>query len=158
MSTDEKMNQVVGILTRYDVKFQTSEDHAELRAWYGSTAVQIRVLEGRDEDQPVVHLTAPIAIGIDLDAAGRLKALEWVNGRNIDAVLLRFVLYADEDGKSGTLAAECDVLGSNLQGEELMEAAWEIAGVADGIDESTAADFGGQTLEAFLEEQESVET
>ena len=106
----------------------------------------------------VIHFDAPVVLNFDLNEhAG--TAFVAVNDMNRELYFAKFVVYAGEDGQ-GTISAEYDLLGDDLQGSELMNGLELVTGLADSNDERLQADIGGNTYEEWVAatEEQPLET
>lgn len=141
MGVQEKLDQITGIFARHDVPFGTSEDGTTLRVLYGSAAVFISVDElGK---RSIVHLHSPVVVDLDMndyDVVG--NAMAAANGLNVDNYLAKFTVGSD------ALHAELDLLGDDLQAQELMDGLMLLADIVDGIDDSLAGELKGSTYES----------
>jgi hypothetical protein len=144
MSREAIVDQVAGILVRHDVKYATRDDGAEYLARFGSAGVYIGFADAGGGT--VVIVRAPVVQDLELDDAARQRLLERVNELNAGAYYTR--LYVHEK----LVQAECDLLGDELRGAELMNALTAVARLADDLDDQLVAEFGGKTFEAKWDE------
>lgn len=150
MSNVESLrDQVAGILTRHEVPFSSREDGFEFGVYRGSAAVLINFNESGGV--PVVNLGSPVLVDIELEGDTIPKAHLMVNQLNCDSYFARFCLYAN-DGV-GTIRLEHDLLGTDLQGSELMSALDHISGMADRLDDALQQELGGKHFEGMMEER-----
>jgi hypothetical protein len=156
VGVEEKMDQIAGIFTRNEVPFAQAQDGSGYRVLYESTAVFVSVRPF--QDGTVVHFDAPLVVDFDLSQnAG--TAFSAINHLNREVYFAKFVLHEEESGR-GTITAETDLLGDDLQSSELMNGLQVVAQLADSNDERLQADIGGKTYAEVLqaEENQSLET
>jgi hypothetical protein len=145
MGAQEKFDQVAGIFTRHEVPFGVSNDGTSLRVLSGSAAVLVSVVEFGSRS--VIHLHSPVVVGLDMsdhDVVG--KAFAAANALNRDKYLAKFSVY------EGALVAELDLLGEDLQAQELMDGLVILAGIVDDIDDGLATELRGRTYESAFGE------
>lgn len=149
MGVEEKMDQIAGIFTRNEVPFSSAQDGSDYRVLYGSTAVFVSARPYRDGT--VIHCDAPVVIDFDLDQnAG--TAFFAVNDLNREVYFAKFVVHTTDGGR-GTISAEVDLLGDDLQASELLNALSVAAELADTHDDRLQADIGGKTYAEVLQAQ-----
>jgi Putative bacterial sensory transduction regulator len=154
MTREAIVDQVAGILVRHDIKYATRDDGEEYLARFGSAGVYIGFADVGGGT--VVIVRAPIVQDLELDDAARQRLLERLNELNAGGYYARLYLHEK------LVQAECDLLGEELHGAELMNALSAIARLADDLDDQLVAEFGGKTFEAKWEEtapsEEAVDT
>lgn len=130
-------NQVIatvnGYLHDWGVAFERSEDGETFRLIHGSTAAYIDFYEMGTST--VVHVHAPVLIGVDEDAP--IDALAVLNG---ELPFGKLCFYPDQR----VVALEYELLGDFLDQEELVNAIMAVATLADDWDDRLLRDFGGQ--------------
>src|SRR5262245_45438366 len=149
-------DQVAGILNRYEVSYSQDKGQTEFGVYRGSAAVFLRFREAAGVE--VVSLGSPVVTEIPLDNEAFSKAHIFINNLNCELPFGKFCLYTDDEASSGMIHLEYDLLGSHLQGEELIASLDQISGMADFYDEKLRDELGGKHYEAKMEEfQGSVE-
>lgn len=144
MGTQDKLDQILGILGRHQVPHQVRPDGQEVRVLSGSAGVFIRA--DRFGDSTAVHMTSPIVVDINFDSADVWStAMVRAGELNSQRTFVKFCVY------DGWVAAEIDLLGDNLQGDELMTALGLLASTVDELDDELADELGGATYQASLE-------
>jgi hypothetical protein len=157
MSTLEALiDQVAGILNRHQIPYSTNESGEEYGVSQGSAAVFITFNEAIGA--PTISLSSPVLVDVDLKDDNFAKAHMLMNDLNCNNYLAKFCLYRDEAGEIGVVRLEYDLLGSQLQAEELVAALAQIAGMADHFDDPLREGLGGKPFEAKMEELQSVDT
>ena len=150
------MDQIAGIFTRNDVPFSRAQDGSDYRVLYGSTAVFVSARPFRDGT--VVHFDAPVVVDFDLEQNAAM-AFSAVNNLNRDVYFAKFVVHEGEGGR-GTISAETDLLGDDLQSSELITGLGVVADLADNNDDRLQADLGGKTYAEVMKtlEDQPLET
>ena len=122
------IEQVAGILHRNGVEFDTRADGTQYRILLDSSATFVSFSDygGRT----VVSLYSPILQEVD-DAGGRENILEALNDLNAASRFGRFVYYPE----LRVIALEYDLLGDDLQEDELMNAVGLVSETANAQDE-----------------------
>lgn len=88
--------------------------------------------------QTIVSLAAEVLIEIDLTASNRLEVLEDLNALNQTSLFGRFFLDADRR----TIALQYELLGDELDAEELMNALYTVGVLADQADDELLRTLG----------------
>jgi hypothetical protein len=140
------IEQVAGILVREGLLFQLArEERRHYRLRYGSAAVFIQFHRwGRRS--VVITVSSPVLQDVDEESAGAARALNLINSLNSTHYYLRFTF--DE----GMLLAEYDLLGDELQADELLNAVHTVGSVADHLDDELHDLVGGKRFADKLEE------
>jgi hypothetical protein len=141
------IDQVRGILDRYEVRYQVADSGRQYLARFGSAGVFIDFGDHDEKTAVVIHAPAVQELELDEDARGRL--LERLNEINDGSPYVKAYLH------EAVVHLEYVLLGEDLQGRELMNAAYLIASAADGLDDELARDFGGKTFAAMWDEAET---
>lgn len=145
MSVEALGDQIAGIFARYEVPYSVRPDGSEYAVLRGSSAVFVTVHDSLGV--PVVSLSSPVLQDIDMTGENYAKGLMIVNRLNHQQYFAKFYLQDD-----GLLKLEHDLLGTHLQGEELMASLDQISGMADHLDDHLQRELGGKPFEAKLEE------
>jgi hypothetical protein len=137
MQVQTSMEQVAGILARDGFTFQIARGGRQYRLLFGSAGVFIRFADlGRDS--VVITVSSPVLQDVDEESPGAALALNLLNDLNSTHYFVRFT-FGD-----GMLMADYDLLGDDLQAEELRNAILTVAAVADRLDDQLLADVGGR--------------
>jgi hypothetical protein len=139
------IEQVAGILLREDFKFDTSEDGRSYRLLFGTAGVFIHFTVW-NETSVAIKVHSPVVQDIDPESPGGAEALNLLNQLNQGHLFVKFRLV------EGTLVAEYDLLGDNLQATELQNALLTVAAAADSLDDDLADRLGGKRFDMKLEE------
>ena len=147
MPREAVIDQVRGILDRYEINFQVAAAGRQYLARFGSAGVFIDF--GDHEDSTVVVVYAPAVQALELDLDARHRLLERLNQVNDDSPFVKAYLHEN------LVQLECVLLGEELQGSDLMNAVYSVASVADDLDEGLVRDFGGKTFADTWDESET---
>src|SRR4051794_35551194 len=133
------IEQVHGILAGERVEFEVRDDG---RAFHvpvpsGSAAVDID-FDRWGRDRTLMRLRACVLQDVEVDADNRLEILEHLNALNQTAVFGRF--YLDADRSTVVLAHE--LLGDELDADELLHALYTLGVVADQTDDELQRALG----------------
>jgi hypothetical protein len=147
VSREGVVDQVRGILDRYEINFHIADTGRQFLARFGSAGVFIDVADDGDRTIVVVH--APILQELELADDARPRLLERLNQVNESSRYVK--VYVRES----IIHAECALLADDLQATDLMNAVYTIAEAADQLDDELAQDFGGKTFEAKWNESDT---
>jgi hypothetical protein len=139
------IEQVAGILLREDFKFDTAADGRSYRLLFGTAGVFIH-FSVWNEEGVAIKVHSPVVQDIDPESPGGAEALNLLNELNQGHLFVKFRMVG------GTLIAEYDLLGDNLQASELRNALLTVAGAADSLDDGLADRLGGKRFDMKLEE------
>lgn len=154
MKSDPLMEQVTGILVRAQVPFEFHEDGEEIGVGTDHAVVFMRP-RNRGEEK-LLHLEADLAVGIEMSQEVASGIYVWLNHRNADEPMARFVLHEAprEDGQAQTawVSAEWELQGDGLQALQLLSSLEVLADRAGGLADRLVQLFGGQTPADLREE------
>lgn len=139
MPDERVIQQVHGILAREDVRFSLSDGRASflVPVPHGSAAVLIDFHDwGRG--QTMISLRSDVLLEVEVTDDNRLQILEHLNALNQASLFGRFYLDADRS----TIVLRHDLLGDELQSEELMNALYTVGLLADQCDDELMHEFG----------------
>lgn len=133
------IDQVHGILAGERVRFMVGEDGRRFHVPVpqGSAAVDID-FEPWGRSQTLVRLRTRVLEEVDVDAKNRLEVLEHVNSLNQSTLFGRFYLDADRS----TIMLEHELLGTDLDASELINALYTMGLVADQTDDDLQRALG----------------
>jgi hypothetical protein len=139
MAAERIIEQVHGILARRDVRFILSDDRASflVPVPHGSAAVMID-FHPWGRRQTMISLRSDVLIDVAVSEANRLQILEHLNALNQASLFGRFYLDADRS----TVVLRHDLLGDELQSEELINALYTVGLLADQADDELMHEFG----------------
>ena len=148
------MEQVTGILVREGVPYEFLEDGQEIGLSTDKVAVFLRPLEV--DGRRLLHLEADLAVGIDLTPATAAGIYAWLNQRNAEEPLARFVLHQVAREGSGVpgawVSAEWELMADRLDSGTMMPVLNALAGRAGAMAGSLTELFGGETSGEVSEE------
>jgi hypothetical protein len=124
------IHEVRGILAEADIDVEATQQGHGYRVPIGSAVVEIDFYDWVD-GQTVVSLHADVLVNVDLRDNVRLLALERVNALNHISKFGKF--YVDE--ARGAVVLEHDLLGSELDASELLNALRTVGDHADRSDD-----------------------
>ncbi len=154
MSREAIIDQVAGILVRNEINYLTRDDGQGYLARFGPAGLYINFLDS--EGRTVVVLSSPVVQDLELDDAARSRLLERLNDLNEKSLYVRAYI------QGSSVQLECDLLGDELEGAELMSALGAIVRHAEDLDDELVPDYGGLTFAAKWDQQhppeEPVET
>jgi hypothetical protein len=133
------IEQVHGILARAEIRFALSEDRRTylVPVPAGSAAVLIDFhVWGRA--QTMISLRSEVLVELEVTESNRLQILEHLNALNQTSLFGRFHLDADRS----TIILQHDLLGDELQSEELINALYTVGVLADQADDQLQREFG----------------
>lgn len=152
------MEQVTGILVRNEVPYEFHEDGQEIGLSTEKVLVFLRPREV--EGRQLLHVTADIAVGIELTQDVAAGIYVWLNQRNAEESLARFVLHEVTregfDIPGAWVSAEWELLADELDSSVLMPALNALANRADKFSRPLTELFGGQTSRELREECDSI--
>jgi hypothetical protein len=155
MTAEALSDQVGGMLNRVGIPADRDDSG---RAYFVLRGSALVVLEFHDSmGVPVVSLSSPVLQEIDMDtkAGAAFITVNELNRRNYFA---KFCLYPEESG-SATRKLEHDLLGTNLQTEELVSALDHLSRLADHFDDQLKSELGGVSFEVSMENaQRAIDT
>jgi hypothetical protein len=146
---DERViQQVYGILSMNKVEFKTDAAGTSFLVPYGSAGVFVDFRDWSD-GQTLIHLHAVVLEQVDAGDERRPKILEELNEVNKTTYVGK--VYLDPDAK--TIVLEHDLLGNDLDADELMGVLRTLATLADDLDDKlrTAIGTGRSAREAWDE-------
>jgi T3SS (YopN, CesT) and YbjN peptide-binding chaperone 1 len=145
---DRVIQQVYGILSMNKVEFKTDDGGKSFLVPYGSAGVFVDFRDWSD-GQTLVNLHAFVLDQVDVAEERRLKILEELNEVNKANYLGK--VYLDVDAK--TIVLEHDLLGNDLDADELMGALRTVASMADDLDDQLREAIGtGRSAKAAWDE------
>jgi type III secretion system-like peptide-binding chaperone len=146
---DERViQQVYGILSMNKVEFRTDDAGKSFLVPYGSAGVFVDFRDWSD-GQTLLNVHAFVLDQVDVAAERRLKILEELNEVNKANYLGK--VYLDVDAK--TIVLEHDLLGNDLDADELMGALRTVASMADDLDDRLREAIGtGRSAKAAWDE------
>jgi Putative bacterial sensory transduction regulator len=145
---DRVIQQVYGILSMNKVEFRTDESGKSFLVPYGSAGVFVDFRDWSD-GQTLVNLHAFVLDQVDVADERRLKILEELNEVNKANYLGK--VYLDVD--TTTIVLEHDLLGNDLDADELMGALRTLATMADDLDDRLRQAIGtGRSAKAAWDE------
>jgi hypothetical protein len=150
------IEHVHGILVRERVRFNVADDGQSflVPVPHGSAAVVVTFHDwGRG--QTMISLRAEVLVNVDVKKSNRLETLELLNALNQTALFGRFYLDADR----ATIQLDYDLLGDELDSEELMNALYTVGIVADETDDQllTQLGTGERASDVFARENVAVD-
>lgn len=139
MSRGKIIEQVHGILAGERVEFSVGQDgrHFHVPVPGGSAAVDIQ-FEDWGRAQTLVRLRTCVLQQVEVTSTNRLEILEHLNALNQSTLFGRFYLDADRS----TIMLEHELLGTDLDASELMNALYSIGLVADQTDDDLQRSLG----------------
>jgi len=136
MPDERVIQQVSGILSMNNVNFRTDESMTSFLVPSGSTGVFISFVDMGE--LTVVSLRAILLDQVDGDGERRQTILEALNEKNRTAPFGCFYFVADD----GHIVFDYQLLGDELQAQELMAALSAIASIADQADDELREAIG----------------
>jgi hypothetical protein len=139
MASQRIIEQVHGILAREDVRFVLGDNRSSffVPVPHGSAAVLID-FHPWGRSQTMISLRADVLVALQVDEQNRLQILEHMNALNQTSLFGRFYLDADRS----TIVLRHDLLGDQLQSEELINALYTVGLTADQADDELMHEFG----------------
>jgi T3SS (YopN, CesT) and YbjN peptide-binding chaperone 1 len=146
---DERVvQQVYGILSMNKVEFRTDDTGKSFLVPYGSAGVFVDFRDWSD-GQTLVNMHAFVLDQVDVADERRLRILEELNEVNRANYLGK--VYLDVDAK--TIVLEHDLLGNDLDADEVMGALRTVATMADDLDDRLREAIGtGRSAKAAWDE------
>jgi hypothetical protein len=136
------IEQVHGILARAEIRFALSDDRLRyLVPVPGGSAVVLIDFVPWGREQTMISMRSEVLVDVEVTEENRLQVLEHLNALNQTALFGRF--HLDADGT--TVILEHDLLGDELQTEELISALYTIGMLADQADDQLLHEFGSGT-------------
>jgi hypothetical protein len=133
------IQQVHGILAREDVRFALSADRESflVPVPHGSAAVLID-FHPWGRGQTMISLRSEVLVDVEVTEESRLQILEHLNALNQSSLFGRFYLDADRS----TIVLRHDLLGDELQADELINALYTVGLLADQTDDELMHEIG----------------
>jgi hypothetical protein len=147
------IEQVHGILARAEIRFVLGDDRRSylVPVPAGSAAVLIDFHDwGRS--QTMISLRSEVLVDVSVSEDNRLQVLEHLNALNQTSLFGRFHLDSDRS----TVVLQHDLLGDELQAEELINALYTVGLLADQADDQLLQQFGSGTRASDLTPDRSV--
>jgi hypothetical protein len=105
----------------------------------GSTRVFVRVVAHPNGEATLISVFAPVLFNVPLSP----EFFEFI-ARNTDALIFGHIILTEgQDARHGNLMVVHKLLGDYVDGDELLYAAYGVAGAADSFDDDLKAKFGG---------------
>ena len=154
MKSDPLMEQVTGILVRAQVPFEFHEDGDEIGV---STDEAVVFMRPRDQNgEKLLHLEADLAVGIEMSQEVASGIYVWLNHRNAEESMARFVLHEAprDEGQVQTawVSAEWELKDDGLEASQLLSSIAVLTGLVGAQADSLVQLFGGQTPSDLREE------
>ena len=154
MKSNPLMEQVTGILVRAQVPFEFHEGGEEIGVDADKAVVFMRP---RDRDgKKLLHLEADLAVGIEMSQEVASGIYVWLNHRNSEEPMARFVLHEAPRGDSQTQAAwvsaEWELQGYGLEASQLLSSLEVLVELVSALADRLVQLFGGQTPADLREE------
>ena len=147
MKPDRLMEQVTGILLRAEVPFQFHEDGQEIGIGTDETVVFIRPVE--HGGNRFLHVAADLAVGIEITPEVAAGIYVWLNQRNSEAPLARFVLREapkqEAEVQRAWVSAEWELAAKDLDASQLLLTIEVLVERAESWAAPLTQLFGGQT-------------
>lgn len=133
------IEQVHGILARADIRFALSDDRNRylVPVPQGSAVVEIE-FHPWARAQTMISLRSDVLVDVEMTEENRLEVLEHLNALNQTSLFGRFHLDADRT----TVVLQHDLLGDQLQAEELINALYTVGLLADQADDELLRELG----------------
>ena len=148
MPDERVIQQVYGILSMNKVEFRTDDEGKSFLVPYGSAGVFVDFRDWAD-GQTLVNLHAFVLDEVDAADERRLQILDELNEINKSTYVGK--VYLDVEAK--TIVLEHDLLGNDLDADELMGALRTLASTADELDDRLRLTLGtGRTAKAAWDE------
>jgi hypothetical protein len=148
------MEQVTGILVRNEIPYEFLEDGQEIGLITDQVSVFLRPRE-MDGDA-LLHIAADLAVGIDLTLEVAAGIYVWLNQRNAEEPLVRFVLHEvtreGSDIPGAWVSAEWELAADKLDSDALIPVLNALAHRAGSFSRPLTELFGGQTSVEVKEE------
>lgn len=133
------IEQVHGILARDTIRFALSDDrNSFLVPVPRGSAVVLIDFHAWGLGQTMISLRSDVLIDVEVTDENRLQILEHMNALNQASLFGRFYLDADRS----TVVLRHDLLGDELQAEELINALYTVGLLADETDDDLMREFG----------------
>jgi hypothetical protein len=133
------IEQVHGILARAEIRFVMGDDRVTyLVPVPGGSAVVWIQFHPWGRAQTMISMKSEVLVDVDVSDENRLQVLEHLNALNQTSLFGRFHLDADRS----TVILQHDLLGDELQAEELINALYTVGLLADQADDQLLAEFG----------------
>lgn len=128
-----------GVLARADIRFALSDDRNSflVPVPHGSAAVLIDFHDW-SRGQTMISLRSDVLVDVHVTPENRLEVLEHLNALNQSSLFGRF--YLDADGS--TIVLRHDLLGDELDAEELINALYTVGLLADQTDDELMQELG----------------
>jgi hypothetical protein len=137
MPDERVIQQVYGILSMNKVEFRTDDTGKSFLVPSGSAGVFVDFRDWSD-GKTLVNLHAFVLDQVDVSEERRLKILEELNDVNKHTYMGK--VYLDVEAKA--IVLEHDLLGDNLEADELIGTLSTIATMADDIDDKLREAIG----------------
>ena len=154
------IKQVIGILDENSYVYNVHDDRIVIPFSGDSDDQEIGVeirffdadLPGMKSKVPVIHLRTDLLIGMPMEPESFSQAVMWTTNFNKKSFLLKAIVSVDESSGEdfGRVSLEADVLGTNLDAEELLIPIHGLASAGDAWDDQLASDLGGVTYAGAL--------
>lgn len=145
MPNERVIQQVHGILARAEIRFALSDDRLRYQVPVpGGSAVVLIDFHPWGREQTMISLRSEILVDVHVTELNRLQVLEHLNALNQTSLFGRF--HLDADGT--TVILEHDLLGDELQADELINALYTVGMLADQADDQLLLEFGSGTRAA----------
>lgn len=139
VSTKRVIEQVHGILARAEIRFALSDDRVSyLVPVPAGSAVVLIDFHAWGRAQTMISLRSEVLVDVAVTEDNRLQVLEHLNALNQTSLFGRF--HLDADGT--TVVLQHDLLGDELQAEELINALYTVGVLADQADDQLLREFG----------------
>jgi hypothetical protein len=136
------IEQVHGILARAEIRFALGDDRVTyLVPVPGGSAVVWIHFHPWGRAQTMISLRSEVLVDVEVTEENRLQVLEHLNALNQTSLFGRFHLDADRS----TVILQHDLLGDELQAEELINALYTVGVLADQADDQLLREFGSGT-------------
>src|SRR6187397_1833983 len=127
MPNERVIEQVHGILARAEIRFVLSDDRRRyLVPVPGGSAVVLIDFHPWGREQTMISLRSEVLVDVVVTEENRLQVLEHLNAYNQTSLFGRF--HLDADGT--TVILQHDLLGDELQAEELINALYTVGVLA----------------------------
>lgn len=147
MKSDPLMEQVTGILIRAQISFDFLEDGNEIGLSTEKTVIYMRPREVAGTR--FLHIEADLAVDIEMTQEVAAGVYVWLNQRNSEELLARFVLHEaprqEGEVQRAWVSAEWELAGINLEGSQLLRSVEILADRAGSLADSFVQVFGGRT-------------
>ena len=142
MPNERVIQQVHGILAREEIRFVLGDDRNSflVPVPQGSAAVLID-FQRWGRRQTMISLRSDVLVDVEVTDDNRVQILEHLNQLNQSSLFGRFYLDADRS----TIVLQHDLLGDELQAEELVNALYTVGALADQADDDLRSQLGSGT-------------